>query len=57
MRNFEKAKMMIDDVRRALLTMAMNDREVDQVYQVNFQMFPLSGPVKKSREVANAPLI
>jgi uncharacterized protein (TIGR02147 family) len=56
MRSFEKAKVMIDDVRQALLTMAMNDMEVDQVFQVNFQMFPLSGPIKKSLEVKNASL-
>lgn len=52
MRNFEKAKAMIDELRQQLLTMAMNDREVEQVFQVNFQMFPLSGPVK-SKVVKN----
>ena len=51
MRNFEKAKVMIDEVRQQLLAMAMNDDEVDQVFQVNFQMFPLSGPVKKGKVV------
>jgi|WetSurMetagenome_2_1015567.scaffolds.fasta_scaffold31750_3 uncharacterized protein (TIGR02147 family) len=49
-RSFEKAKIMIDDVRLALLTMAMNDVEVDRVFQVNFQLFPLSEPIKKSEE-------
>ena len=56
MRSFEKAKVMIDEVRQSLLTMAMNDREVEQVFQVNFQMFPLSGPIKKSQGVNNASL-
>jgi uncharacterized protein (TIGR02147 family) len=44
---FNKAKGMIDDLRQQLLTMALNDNEVDQVFQVNFQMFPLSEPIKK----------
>jgi len=51
MPSFEKAKVMIDELRQALLTMAVNDREVDQVFQVNFQMFPLSIPIKKGRGV------
>jgi uncharacterized protein (TIGR02147 family) len=46
-RNFEKAKTMIDELRQQLLTMAMDDNEVDKVFQVNFQLFPLSGQVKK----------
>jgi uncharacterized protein (TIGR02147 family) len=54
MRNFEKAKAMIDGVRQTLLTMAMNDSEVDRVFQVNFQMFPLSGPVRQSEGAENA---
>jgi uncharacterized protein (TIGR02147 family) len=44
---FNKAKGMIDELRQQLLAMAMNDNEVDQVFQVNFQMFPLSEPIKK----------
>lgn len=48
MRSFDKAKAMIDELRQTLLTMAMNDKEVEKVFQVNFQMFPLSGSIKKS---------
>jgi uncharacterized protein (TIGR02147 family) len=54
MQSFEKAKIMIDDIRQMLLTMAMNDSEVDQVFQVNFQMFPLSGPIRKNKGVKSA---
>jgi uncharacterized protein (TIGR02147 family) len=53
-KSFEKAKSMIDEVRQELLTMAMNDKEVEQVFQVNFQMFPLSEPTKKSTGVKHA---
>ena len=49
LQNFKKAKVMIDELRQKLLTMAMNDAEVEQVFQVNFQMFPLSGQIKKSK--------
>jgi uncharacterized protein (TIGR02147 family) len=53
-RNFKKAKAMIDALRQQLLTMAMDDNEVDKVFQVNFQLFPLSGPVKKSEVRSDA---
>jgi len=53
MSNFEKAKKMIDELRQQLLTMAINDVEVEQVFQVNFQMFPLSGQLKKNKVVKN----
>jgi uncharacterized protein (TIGR02147 family) len=55
-RSIEKAKEMIDELRQALLIMAMQDKDVDQVYQVNFQMFPLSGPIKKCKDVNNEPI-
>jgi uncharacterized protein (TIGR02147 family) len=54
MQTFNKAKGMIDELRQQLLTMALNDNEVDQVFQVNFQMFPLSEPIKKCTENKNA---
>jgi uncharacterized protein (TIGR02147 family) len=54
--SIEKAKEMIDELRQTLLIMAMQDRDVDQVYQVNFQMFPLSGPIKKGKDVNNEPI-
>lgn len=47
MQSFNKAKGMIDELRQQLLTMALNDSDVDQVFQVNFQIFPLSEPIKK----------
>jgi hypothetical protein len=55
-RTIEKAKEMIDELRQTFLIMAMKDRDVDQVYQVNFQMFPLSGPIKKGKDVNNEPI-
>ena len=54
MRNFEKAKGMIDTLRQQLLAMAMDDPEVEKVFQVNFQLFPLSGPVKRSEVRSDA---
>lgn len=54
MQTFNKAKDMIDELRQQLLTMALNDNEVDQVFQVNFQMFPLSELIKKSTGNKNA---
>ena len=54
MRNFEKAKGMIDELRHQLLTMAMDDHEVEKVFQVNFQLFPLSGPVIRSEVRSDA---
>lgn len=49
MQSYDKAKVMIDDLRQKLLTLAMNDTDVEQVFQVNFQMFPISRPIKKSK--------
>lgn len=54
MQTFNKAKSMIDGLRQQLLAMAMIDSEIDQVFQVNFQMFPLSEPIKKYTVNKNA---
>jgi uncharacterized protein (TIGR02147 family) len=54
MQSFNKAKGMIDELRQHLLTMALNDSDVDQVFQVNFQIFPLSEPIKKIKVNKNA---
>jgi uncharacterized protein (TIGR02147 family) len=52
---FEKAKKMIDELRQELLLMALNDTAVDQVFQANFQMFPLTTQISKSEGGKNAP--
>jgi uncharacterized protein (TIGR02147 family) len=38
------------DLRSELLEMAANDEDADRLLQVNFQMFPLSSPVKPARK-------
>ena len=49
LQSYEKAKIMIDELRQKLLTIATDDSEVERVFQVNFQMFPLSDYIKKSK--------
>ncbi len=49
MESFEKAKKLIDSVRRELLVMAMDDPKVEKVFQANFQMFPLSEQFESCR--------
>lgn len=40
--SFQKAKQEIEAVQRKLLKLAQEDLSVDSVYQINFQMFPLT---------------
>jgi uncharacterized protein (TIGR02147 family) len=54
MHSFDKAKTMIDELRQRLLTMALADNDVDRVFQVNFQMFPLSESINKNGGEKNA---
>ncbi|MFP4163898.1 MAG: TIGR02147 family protein [Chitinispirillaceae bacterium] len=48
--SYEKVKKMIDDVRKAILVTAVEDRQVDRIFQANFQMFPLSEPLGNEKE-------
>jgi uncharacterized protein (TIGR02147 family) len=41
--SFDKAKTEIEALQNRLLKMAEDEKTVDRVYQVNFQVFPLSG--------------
>jgi uncharacterized protein (TIGR02147 family) len=41
--SYQKAKMEIDALQTRLLKMAEQEKKVDRVYQINFQVFPLSG--------------
>lgn len=53
MKSYEKAKKMIDELRRQILVMAMDDSKVEKVFQANFQMFPLTKQLENPREVDN----
>jgi uncharacterized protein (TIGR02147 family) len=53
MKNYNKAKKMIDELRRQILIMAMDDSKVDKVFQANFQMFPLTKLLKNPKEAKN----
>lgn len=44
---FDTMRKKIDDFRKELLGLATSDASGDRVYQVNFQVFPVSGPHKK----------
>jgi uncharacterized protein (TIGR02147 family) len=53
MKNYEKAKRMIDELRRQILIMAMDDPKVDKVFQANFQVFPLTRQLDNPKEADN----
>ena len=44
-KSFEAAMKRIKAMRYELLELASADREADQVYQLNVNLFPLSGPM------------
>ncbi|MBN1577709.1 MAG: TIGR02147 family protein [Chitinispirillaceae bacterium] len=45
-------KMLLREFRKKLLTLAANSHEADQVYQLNFQLFPLVIPERTKRLIA-----
>ena len=53
MKNYKKAKKMIDELRRQLLVLAMDDPKVDKVFQANFQMFPLTQHLDDAKEAGD----
>lgn len=53
MENYNKAKKMIDELRRQILIMAMDDPKVEKVFQANFQMFPLTKYLDNQKEADN----
>lgn len=44
-KTFEKAKVMIEEFRSQLMAMAEADQTKDRLYQINFQLFPLSAKI------------
>jgi uncharacterized protein (TIGR02147 family) len=48
--SYARAKELIDELRQKILVMAMDDAAVDQVFQANFQIFPLSEPIPHTTE-------
>lgn len=47
---FDTMRKKIDDFRKELLALASSDCKGERVYQVNFQVFPVSGPYKKGEK-------
>ena len=43
----QKIKQLVRDFRRDILALAEEDKESDQVFQLNFQLFPLAGVKKR----------
>lgn len=48
--SFAKVSAMLDELRRKALELAEQDEKVDRVYQFNFQGFPLSARLSKTRD-------
>ncbi len=47
---YEQASQMLDEVRKKILVLAMEDEQVDGIYAVNLNLFPLSQPIHKDSE-------
>lgn len=47
---FDQASQMLDEVRKKILVLAMEDDDVDGVYALNLHLFPLSQPISKTGE-------
>lgn len=48
--SFAKVSALLDELRRKALELAEQDDKVDRIYQFNFQGFPLSARLSKSRD-------
>ena len=46
-RSYERIASLIDEFRRQVIAVAAEDRDIDQVYRLNLQLFPLSRKVKE----------
>jgi uncharacterized protein (TIGR02147 family) len=46
-KNFQQVKGLVQKFRKELLTIANNDPEPEAVYQINFQLFPLTKILKQ----------
>lgn len=45
----QKIKKLIEEFRSQLMTIAEEDKDKEQIYQINFQLFPLSKPKRKEK--------
>ena len=48
-RSYERIASLIDEFRRQVIAVAAEDRDIDQVYRLNLQLFPLSMKVKECK--------
>lgn len=48
-RSYERIASLIDEFRRQVIAVAAEDRDIDQVYRLNLQLFPLSRKVKECK--------
>ena len=46
-RSYERIASLIDEFRRQVIAVAAEDKDIDQVYRLNMQLFPLSRKVKE----------
>ncbi len=46
-RSYERIASLIDEFRRQVIAVAAEDKDIDQVYRLNLQLFPLSRKVKE----------
>lgn len=51
--NYRKIVAMLAELRKTIVDLANNDQNADRVYQVNFQIFPLSKVLSDNKELHN----
>lgn len=47
---FSEASQLIDSLRERIVAMAAEDQDADKIYQINFQLFPVSDAFRKQHE-------
>ena len=47
--SYRKIENVLDECRRKIIAIAAEDKDVDQVYRLNLQLFPLSKKVKERK--------
>lgn len=52
-KTFHEASQLLDEVRKRILVLAMEDEEVDKVYNLNTQFFPLTEKLSRSNDNDN----
>ena len=48
-RSYERIASLIDEFRRQVIAVAAEDKDIEQVYRLNLQLFPLSKNVKECK--------